>query len=62
MGALSDASPCVTAHGALNASADKVPGVAEDRSSSQGMEQASASVMDVKQKESLLLNWAMESC
>ena len=62
MGAPTDASSCVMARGAMAASAAKVSDVADDRRSSPEMDQVGASVMDVEQKESLLRNWAMESC
>ena len=62
LGTLEETSPCATVRGALAALADEVSDVAEYKSSSPGMDQVSDSVMNVEQKESLLQNWAIESC
>ena len=62
VGALDDTSQCATKHGALAASGGVVSEVAEDRSSSPGMDPVGDSVVHVEQTESLLRDWAMESC
>jgi hypothetical protein len=61
VGDLDDASPCETASGAIATPTDNVSDVAEERSSSQGIDQVGASVRDVEKTESLLQKWAMES-